>query len=154
MLKYHLLKTVFRFLLCWIISALIIGTLMFLMKYFIFKFKLRDDWNSFRYYSWTYEVESMLFLFFFVSIFYLIFWDLIKRLKRNVKAIIGSLIWAGLFATGMIFIPYILTMNVVQIIIYWFIMVFLGLLLPLIDRLALKFLNKKDGGSKTIFLQH
>lgn len=141
MLKNKAITAVFRFLFCWIIPAVVVGTIVYLVEYFIFKYKLRTDWNRFRYSSWLNELHTMIYLFFFTSISYFIYLGILKMfiyLRTNIK----NIIWAGLFATGMLFLPYVLSMSIFQIIIYWIIMCITGLLIPLVDKLALAIFKK------------
>ncbi len=143
MLKQQVFRTIIRFLFCWIIPAIAVGTILYIVEYLIFEYRLRNDWNRFRYSSWIYELKSTLYLFFFVSICYLIYTGLAKIFMRQIGRNIRSLIWSVLFSTGMLFLPFILTMSLTQLIIYWVIMVIIGLLFPLIDELIYSFKTPK-----------
>lgn len=64
MLKHQIIKTFIRFLFCWIIPSLAISAIFYAIETIIFNYRLRDDWNSFRYASWKNDTFGVLYIFF------------------------------------------------------------------------------------------
>lgn len=145
-LKPRTLKClIIRFIGCWMISGLITGTLLFFIEYLIFNFHLVDNWNDFKYYSWSDEISGILSLFFFVSLYYFIYLWLFRMIfSMPVSFKIRAGVWSCLFGIGMFFLPFISSsLNFFQSIVYWAIMSIIGLSVPMTDYIVITFLKNR-----------
>lgn len=145
-----------RFLLLSILSSVITASIMYAYSKIKFYFRLGENWNTGRYYDWFYFFGMLLQIFPIVIVAYLFFYWLFQSSLQNrmesyrsysrrrpAKPFYRNLIWTVLFATGMLLIPFILTMKVWQILLYWLSMCALGLLFPLIDNFVRSMLQNK-----------
>lgn len=93
-----------RFLALWIIPAMCVGSMMYIISKLTYIFKWGNHWNSNRYYDWLYFMEMTLIIFLFVALIYIfVYWFLDSQLLVPIfdNKRIFSIIWSILFGIGM-----------------------------------------------------